>query len=204
MARVLIIGSYSLSLVRFRGALIKAIVGANHSVCACGPESEAWITEWLKNAGAEFQAIPISRTGTSPLDDIRAIKALRRTIRDWRPSHILAYTVKPVVYGAIAARFEPKPHFCAMVTGLGSTFLGDSAGKHGTRWIVRMLYRHAMGRADSVLFQNRDDLNDFLSLGLLGEESKAGLIRGSGVDLEEFAPQSLPDVHRGANVYPLR
>jgi len=193
MPRVMVIGSYSPSLVRFRGDLIRALVRQGHSVRACAPEIESWVAEWLKESGAEFESIPIRRTGTNPIEDLRTIRSLRKAIRRWRPSHLLTYTVKPVVYGAIAARLEGVPHFFPLITGLGSVFLDGAGEKRAINLMVRMLYRHAMNQADRVLFQNKDDISDFISMRLLRDDEKCSLTRGSGVNLEEFTLEPLPE-----------
>lgn len=188
----LIVGSFAESLVNFRGPLIRAAVSRGYRVVACAPGGDDALRARLAELGAEFRSIRLERTGVNPLTDLRTLWDLFRLMTELKPDAMLAYTVKPVVYGSIAARLARVPGIHSLITGLGYAFVDTTRGGRLTRWLVRMLYRVALRFNRRVLFQNRDDLALFLSLGLIRSEVQAVVVNGSGVDVEHFSVQSLP------------
>jgi glycosyltransferase involved in cell wall biosynthesis len=106
---------------------------------------------------------------------------------------VLTYTVKPVIYGLLAARTAGVPRRVALITGLGFSFLeARSAAQSVLQRAIRWLYRRALQGADVVLFQNRDDEEVFRSRGLLRPRQDVRLVAGSGVNLERYAARPLP------------
>ncbi|MCZ7675595.1 MAG: glycosyltransferase family 4 protein [Roseovarius sp.] len=196
MNRVLILASYAPSLRNFRGALIGELVGRGHEVYAAAPHllSDARTREWLESKGVACHDVPLSRTGLDPLADIRTLLALTRLMRRIRPDLFLGYTVKPVVWGLLAAKVTNVPGRVALITGLGYAFTGASTGLRGiVRHIARNLYGIALKRATLVFFQNPDDRDDFARLGLLPPGLRVEVVNGSGVDTDTFAPVSFPE-----------
>ncbi len=117
-------------------------------------------------------------------------------LRQIRPDIILTYTIKPVVYGSIAAWIAEVPSRNAMITGLGYTFMSESFKQKLLNVFAKGLYRVALRHARIVFFQNLDDLRLFKKLSLIGDFSKPILINGSGVDLSHF--QAAPHPARPA------
>ena len=194
MARVLILGSLAESLINFRGDLIRHLVAKGHTVVAVAPVGPAFVDEQLAAWGVERACVQLERTGSNVLADLRLIWQLRRLFRRTRPDVVLAYTIKPVVYGAIAARWSAVPRFAAMITGLGYAFSAPvSARQTLVRGFAQRLYRIAMQRSAIVFFQNSEDASDFRRLGLLDANQRVVLTRGSGVNLESFSRAALPD-----------
>jgi glycosyltransferase involved in cell wall biosynthesis len=192
---VLIIGGHVLSLVNFRGDLIQTLLarGARVNAVAPGldPSSPAWqtLTAW----GAVPHGVSLARTGQSPVEDLRTARELYGLCRRLAPSHTLAYTAKPVIYGLPASRLAGSARTTALITGAGYAFTPDvgSLRQRGTRIVLELLYRGALRAADRVVFQNPDDQALFVSLGLVDRE-RCGLIRGSGINLANFAVAPLP------------
>jgi glycosyltransferase involved in cell wall biosynthesis len=112
-------------------------------------------------------------------------------MRRIRPTATLPYTVKPVVYGTLAAWFAGVPHRFALVTGLGYAFTGDR--QKTVAKIIGFLYRAALGRAHKVFFQNPDDEQHFRALGILPARIASVVVNGSGVDLDVYRFHPLPD-----------
>jgi len=136
--------------------------------------------------GMLHHELPISRSGNNPLSELRTFWSLCRLFRDVRPLLVHLVTIKPVIYGGIAARFTSVPHVVAAVSGLGFVFLASGIKASVIRLFVNALYFIAFGKKDlRVIFQNSDDMKSFIDRGILGQH-KAVLIRGSGVDLVKY------------------
>lgn len=191
MARVVVFGSFPESLLNFRGAMLEAMVKAGHDVHAISPPAEPELVASLSAMGVTHHAVSLSRTGLNPFRDVISLLALVRMLRKLRPDCLLSYTIKPVVYGGIAARLAGVP-FYAMITGLGYVFSGAGLKGKILSTIVGFLYRMGLRRAKNVLFQNQDNLRFFQNRGLLNDPQQAVLINGSGVDLDHFSVEPLP------------
>jgi glycosyltransferase involved in cell wall biosynthesis len=124
----------------------------------------------------------MARSGMNPAADARLLLRYSKLLRRIRPAAYCGFTIKPNVYGAIAARMSGVPAI-NNVTGLGTTFLG-----HGMMWrFTRSLYRAAFRRSHRVFFHNRDDLRIFVEQRII-RPHQGRVIPGSGVDLDHFRP----------------
>lgn len=187
--KVLIIAGYTPSLINFRGDLIKAIVREGHEVIAVGPE--LGFEKEIEELGARFAQLPIVRTGTNPLNDILLLKEIFKLMKKEDPDLVFNYTIKPVIFGSIAARLSGVKNIYSMLTGLGFVFVAKGRKAFILKAISKFLYGIALKSCNKVLFQNPDDLNEFVSNKLVSR-SKTVLINGSGVNLEYFCPKPLP------------
>jgi glycosyltransferase involved in cell wall biosynthesis len=213
-----LLGSYPDSVVSFRGDLIRALVASNLDVtvmsAAASDQVSAEITSLGRGVGLDFldckgerrspvntsipfgkvnfRSYPIARSGLNPIADIVTLFALRRAFRDLSPTAILAYTIKPIIWGAIAIRVVPKARFVAMVTGLGYAFQGESIGRRLLNSLVVALYRFALRRADAVVFQNPDNRDEFVKRRIVCP-AKCHVVSGSGINLGRFEQTPLPD-----------
>ncbi len=191
--KVAVLGGYAPSLPHFRGPMIRAMVQAGHEVVAMAPGHDPVIVEKLAALGATYREVPLGRTGMNPLEDLKSIQALTATFREVRPDLLLSYTIKPVIYGSIAAARAGVPRRHAMITGLGSALMGEGFKMRCISAITRFLYRRGMARNQGVFFQNPDDRAFFEGQGLLPADIAITLINGSGVDLAHFTPAPLPE-----------
>ena len=189
----LLVASFPDSILDFRGALISALGDAGFDVHVAVPGVEPGSVHHARLAarGVTPHAIALVRTGRNPLVDVRSFVELWRLMRRLRPALVLCYTIKPVVYGAMASWLARIPRRFALVTGLGYAFQ-DGAGRGATRRIARGLYALALRRVTKVFFQNQDDLALFRSSGLLRPTTPAVVVSGSGVDLADFPARPLP------------
>ena len=211
--RILVIAGYAPSLVNFRGPLLRALVALGHKVMALAPPDEE-IGPQASDTAAELRAMgvalsrfPMRRGGVNPLQDLRTLLALRRDILELEPDLVLAYTIKPVIYGSLAARWAARaakatdPAVASLVTGLGYAFGGleteaEADSGCGCRWdsrrllseLVVRLYRKALEKNRVVIFQNPDDCALFARLGVTAKNQRTAVVAGSGVDLKHFAP----------------
>lgn len=191
--KILAIASFVESLRTFRGALLDALVTEGLSVCAAAPQVEdnQELEDYFNARGIQLHRIPLQRTGLNPVRDISTCFALYSLMRREQPDVMLGYTVKPVIYGVLAAWLAGVPHRFALITGLGYAFTN---GRNGlVIYIVRLLYRFALARAEKVFFQNPDDEALFRDLGILPASVPSVVVNGSGIDLAQFSPAPLPE-----------
>lgn len=192
MARVLMLAGYADSLVGFRDKLLQEMVSLGHEVIACAPEAPARVGEKLTEWGVQCRDVPLRRTGTGVLADLRYLFALVALLRKVRPDVVLPYTVKPTIYGSMAAAVTGVPVTGSMITGLGYAFSGESLRRRLIGHLVKTLYRLGLRGNRVVFFQNPDDMALFRRLRIVGRENHPTLINGSGIDLEQFRPASYP------------
>ncbi|MBV1874435.1 MAG: glycosyltransferase family 4 protein [Gammaproteobacteria bacterium] len=192
MACVIVIGGYAPSLVNFRKDLLKSLVSLGHTVIACAPGASDETIGELEEMGVDYCDIPVSRTGLNPLEDIRTFFALLSLFRKERPDAVLAYTIKPVIYGSLAAKVASVPAVFSMITGLGNAFVAEGFKSKLIRVLVSYLYRNGLTVNKQVFFQNPDDLVEFKQRGLLGSNDKGVLINGSGINTHTFQVHEMP------------
>ena len=192
MARVILLGSYPFALINFRGKLIEDLVDRGHEVIGCAPGENEEVQRSLETLGARYEPVRMQRTGMNPIADLVSMVSLWRTFRRLKADAIFAYTIKPVVYGSFAARLAGIPRIHSMITGLGYAFMGDTRKQRLVGVLAKFLYRNSLRLNHGVFFQNEDDAKLFVDQQLLAPD-KVTITGGSGVDLEHFALEPLPD-----------
>lgn len=188
---VMFIAGNARSLIANRGDLIRDMLAKGLTVAAAVPTRD-YLPD-VETLGIPIYPFEMGRTGTNPLSDLRTTFSLVRLMRHLRPKAVFGYTVKPIIYGSIAARMARVPRVYSMVTGLGHVFTTRSARTGAIRSMVTRLYRLGIHCSDRVFFQNPDDERDFTELGIIRDRRKIVRINGSGVDTESFARQPLPE-----------
>lgn len=192
--KILLIAGLADSLINFRGPLIAALQAKGMDVHVAAPDlpDGSPVRLQLQTMGLTVHTVPMLRTGTNPLADLHTAWALLRLMRQIAPSMVLCYTIKPVIYGTLAAWLAGVPHRFALITGLGYAFQGGGQ-RSRLQALVQGLYGLALARAQRVFFQNPDDLALFQDLGILQPHTPVCVVNGSGVDVTSFAVQPLPD-----------
>lgn len=176
-----IVANTAFNIYNFRLGLIKALQKEGHHVVAIAPKDS--YTELLRENNIEFIEVKnLARKGTNPLHDLLLMNEFRKIYKEQKLDAALQYTIKPNIYGTIAARFSNTKAICT-VTGLGYTFLNKSLAAK----VAHRLYRFAFSSASKVLFQNHDDLQTFLD-DKLADRSKTMVVPGSGIDTDHFHP----------------
>lgn len=188
MATILIIASYSNSLTKFRGALIETWLSEGHTIIAAAPGND--VKNALELRGIEYHEIPLERTSLNPFKDSLLLISLIHLLWRIKPEYLFLYTIKPVIYGSLAAFFLNKVAVYSMITGLGYVFINKDKNMVFKR-IVVYLYKLALKRNNKVLFQNPDDQSEFVGLNLVNR-NKTIIVNGSGVDLNYYSPVPLP------------
>jgi glycosyltransferase involved in cell wall biosynthesis len=119
------------------------------------------------------------------------MRELRSLMKSHEIDYVLSYTIKPCIWGALAADAEGVES-ASLVTGLGYSFIPRGVRQRIVGSISRRLWRRATDTNRVVIFQNPDDIDDFVAAGALADRSKSRLVNGSGVDMAHYAPAPLP------------
>lgn len=167
----------------FRGPLIRALVEMGHDVVSICPDGD--YTERLRAMGVRTHLVEFARHSVSPFQNIVLLYQIWRIIREEAPEVVHGFTHKAVIYGALAARFARVPRIVMTVTGLGTLFIRNDGLTRMLRCALVMQYRVALSSRVRVLFQNPDDMDEFISLNAVRRQ-QAQLTNGSGIDLTEF------------------
>lgn len=172
------------NLLNFRSGLIRALIAEGYEVVVVAPLDK--YVEYLPALGCRFVPLPMDNQGTNPVCDLLLFWRFLRLLSIEQPDVCLGYTIKPNVYGSLAARALGIP-MINNITGLGAVFIKGDWLNH----LVKGLYRVALFRSQKVFFQNDDDRQIFIKGGLV-PEGVADLLPGSGIDLIKFSPTPLP------------
>lgn len=197
----LLIASYPDSLIKFRGPLIEALCKTGLQVHIAVPDIEqnTEIKKELESKGVVIHGIPLRRTGMNPIVDMNTLVHLWKLIRRIKPNYVMGYTIKPVIYGSLAAWLAKVPKRFALITGLGYAFQGqeNSSIKRGlVRKLVQRLYATALSTTHKVFFQNPDDEALFRQLNILKSSTPSFVVNGSGVNVSEYELTPLPSQPR--------
>lgn len=172
------------NLAHFRAPLLRAFAARGAVLVALTPADAA--VKKLQDMGCTVAPLPIPAHGRNPWSDVVLFWSYLRLLRRYRPAVLLSFTVKPNIYGGLAARCLGIAQI-GNISGLGTAFIeGGWLGR-----LVGILYRLGLGGARTVFFQNPDDRDFFLQRRLV-RHRQAGLLPGSGVDLRHFAPMANP------------
>jgi glycosyltransferase involved in cell wall biosynthesis len=176
--KILIVVNSAWNLLNFRSGLIRALVANGYEVLAVAPD-DAYSAR-LSELGCRFVSLPMDNQGTHPLRDLLLFHRFWLLLRREQPDVLLAYTVKPNIYGSLAAGLLSTP-VVNNIAGLGAVFIKGGLLVR----LVRGLYRLALRRSAKVFFQNGDDRALFVDAGLVQPE-QTDLLPGSGIDLRRF------------------
>ncbi len=174
-------------LYNFRLPLAQALRERGNEVILVSPQGT--YGQRLAQAGFTWVRFPLSRKGTNPLRELGTLWKLVVLFRQIRPDVVHLFTIKPVLYGSIAARAAGVEHIINAITGLGHVFTDESTPVKLLRWLVLRIYRFALQNTH-VIFQNESDRELFVAKKLVSAE-QAMVIPGSGVDIDKFAPKAL-------------
>lgn len=194
--KFLIISSFLPSVLNFRGKLLEAIHQQGYEIHIIAPDLASFPAEHEKLLGLGYYVHEVSmqRTGTNPVADLKTLGSMYTLIKKIKPDYVLSYTIKPVIYGTLAAWLARVPNRYALITGLGYAF--QNVETQTTRSIFQKLvyglYQQALVRSHKAFFQNPDDLKLFQNLKLLNAQIPTVVVNGSGVNVADFNVLPLP------------
>jgi glycosyltransferase involved in cell wall biosynthesis len=186
-----VIGGLALSLTNFRQPLLEALIGRKFRVVGMAGEPNVQTTEKLRALGIDFVAVSLDRTSLNPLQATRSVVGLVKSIASLKPTAVLAYTVKPVIFGLLAARIAGVKNRYALITGLGFGFSGEGWKRKLLTRSLTAAYKVALLNANVVFFQNPDDEALFREK-VLPSSVPSHVVRGSGLDTSHFVLTPLP------------
>jgi glycosyltransferase involved in cell wall biosynthesis len=135
--------------------------------------------------GCRFQSIPIAKRALNPAADLRLLWSMYRLYKAEKPDVVHHHTIKPVIYGSVAARMADVPRVINTVTGLGYAFTGSAV-----KWLTKLVeveYKIALKSSHRTLFMNQADMDLFLERHLV-DPNRIELIQ-PGVDTVRFKPR---------------
>ncbi len=197
--KVLLVANTSWYLYNFRLPLLQDLRAAGYEVAAVAPHDN--YTPLLEQEGFTVHPWLVARRSINPFQEAHALVDLARIYQRESPDLAHHFTIKACLYGTIAAKLAKVPRVMNAVTGLGHVFLGTRKRTRLLRRALKPVYRAVfMARRATVVFQNADDQDKLVQLGITDGE-RAELIRGSGVDIDHFRP---PADHAGRFHSPLQ
>ena len=205
MKKFTIISSYLPSVLSFRGQLLKKIQEKGYKIHILAPDIEMFpdSSEELSNMGFFLHKIFMQRTGVNPFYDLITLINIYITLKKINPDYVLAYAIKPVIYGGLSSWLANVPSFFALIPGLGYLFqnVDNLSSRSLLRKTVHRVYAFALNKSDKIFFQNKDDLTLFRNLNLILPAKSVAIVNGSGVSVSEYSLVPYPrDEHQRIKV----
>ena len=165
----------------FKAELIKSIKKNGYRIVVLASVDN--YTEKLKEIVDEFYEIKLDSSGVNPIKDTYLIFQIYSICKRIKPTVILNFTIKPVIYGTLASRLLGGVPVINTITGLGTAFISSGFSNK----VAKFLYKFTFKYSYLVFFQNPDDQQFFKQLKIIIKDNTK-LISGSGVDLVKFKP----------------
>lgn len=182
--KLIMVANTAWSVFNFRHSLIKELLRCGVELYVIAPEDK--FSAKLTEMGCQVLDLPMQAKGVNPIADLALMLRLLRHYREIKPDFIIHYTIKPNIYGSLAAKLAGIPSL-AITTGLGYTFVNQNVVSQ----VAQLLYKFAFRYPKEVWFLNEDDRSVFLEHHLI-EPDKAVLLHGEGVNLNHFVPSDKP------------
>lgn len=177
--KLIFIGNTAWSMYNFRRPVFEHFLKQGCEVVVAS-SSDAVYENLLQLMGCRFRSVDMESKGKNPMKDFKTMWQIRCILREERPDICFFYTIKPNVYGGIAATLTGIP-FVPVTTGLGYVFLVDNIVSK----IAKFLYKMAFRKAVQVWFLNQDDVDAFKQARLVPDD-KISVLRGEGIDVGRF------------------
>lgn len=190
--KIVVLSSHTPSLYWFRNDMMKAFCEKGHTVYALGNEDEQKWASGFYEQGIKYKQIYVQRNGMNPLSDLKTLRSITKALKEIKPDKIFTYQAKTIIYGTIAANNLGITEVYPLIAGLGSVFLNDGLKTKVVRKILMTEYRYSMRKCPAVFFQNSDDLRVFQQMKVIKNQNVA-MLHGSGVSLEKFSVQPMPE-----------
>jgi len=166
------------NIFNFRLGLLLALQKEGYNIVAIAPLDEYVIK--LTEVGIKHYHVNMNNKGTNPIEDLKLIYDFYKLYKKIKPDVILHYTIKPNIYGSIAARLSGVPAI-NNISGLGTVFLNNLISSK----VAKLLYKISLRSPKKVFFQNNYDRELFINAKLIAEK-RTGLLPGSGINTDVF------------------
>lgn len=177
--KILILANMDIGLYKFRKELIEELLQQKNEVYISLPDGE--LVRPFEEMGCTFIDAPVDRRGINPKTDLGLFSRYRKMIKEVNPDLVITYTIKPNIYGGIAARLAKKK-YAVNITGLGTAF--ENAGL--IRTIVVTLYKFALKKAKVIFFENSANRDELLSFKVCDKEQTV-VLNGAGVNTDTYS-----------------
>ena len=181
--KILILANFDVGLYQFRKETIERLLTDNEVVISL-PYGK--LVDPLCEMGCRFVDTPMERRGLNPFRDLSLFFRYLHLLSKEKPDKVLAYTIKPNIYGGLACRIKKIPYY-SFITGLGSIFQSESFIKK----MVTVMYRTGIKKASRIFFENAENLRIFEESGI-SDTSHSVLLNGAGVNLEHYKVSDYP------------
>ena len=188
--KFVLIASHAKSVINFRRNLIDDLQNNSMDVHVLIPKLSSIDNDVtrkkIEEIGVTVHEVHLNRTGLNLISDFIAFIHIVITLWKIKPDYVISYTIKPVIYGTLAAKIAGIKHRFALITGLGSVFNeGKSKRSKSLLFIVKHMYKVSLLGAEKVFFQNPDDMRSFQKYKIVSALQSC-VVNGSGVDLDYY------------------
>ena len=183
--KIAIVLNTSWNIYNFRSGLVRSLIQNGHEVFAIAPYDH--FTEKVKSLGCQYIPVKMDSRGVNPVKDFLLTLELYSIYKRIKPDIILHFTIKPNIYGTLAASLLGIP-VVNNVCGLGTVFLRKGISSKIAIWLYKFSFRFPK----KIFFQNADDQKLFLDQGIVRPEV-CDLVPGSGINIEQFVPMPKAD-----------
>lgn len=181
--RIAMVINTSWNIYNFRVGLLKALENEGYKIIVIAPYDD--YSKKLEALGFEYHEIKMNNKGTNPLEDMHLLWNFYTLYKKLKVDALLQYTIKPNIYGSLAARLLGIP-VISNISGLGTVFLDDGFSSK----VAKVLYKIALLRVKKVFYQNKHDRDLFIATKLV-DEKKTDVLAGSGINTQIFKPKML-------------
>lgn len=182
--KILFVANYMWDIYIFRAGVIRALVSDGHEVVVVAPD-DGRIDMKRAIPGVKSISINLNKRGINPIEDLKLTLELYKLYKRENPDIIFHYTIKPNIYGTLAAKMAGKKSV-AILTGLGYSFVkGGVIAK-----IAVGLYKFSLKFSKEIWVLNSDDKETLINSGI-GDSKKIFILPGEGTDCERFKPMPM-------------
>jgi glycosyltransferase involved in cell wall biosynthesis len=178
--KILISINTSWNIINFRLGLLQALQKEGYEITVLAPKDK--YSELFRNYNFKYYDIEMNNKGTNPIEDFKLTISYYKILKEIKPDLMLNYTIKPNIYGTIAANLLKIPTI-NNIAGLGTLFVNENF----ITKIAKYLYKYSQDKASKIFFQNNEDFELFTSSRLV-DRKKSDILPGSGVNTDKFKP----------------
>lgn len=184
--KIIILVNYLSFFLSHRLPIAKALLDNGVDVFIGYGDSGGADPKSLEKKGFNVTLVPMQPGGINLLKEIKTIYYIWKFFKRINPDIVHLVTIKPYLYGGIISRLTGVPGLVSAISGLGTLFIGKDLKSKILRFIIYPFYKFALNHINQiVIVQNKDDLKVLVKWGVLNP-SKVKLLKGSGVQLENF------------------
>lgn len=183
--RLVFVGNTAWGMYNFRRPVLQYFINKGNEVFVITPK-DVTFQNHLKSIGCKCYTIDIEAKGYNPIKDMKTMWQIRKILKIENPDCCFFYTIKPNIYGSMAAAALNIPYI-PIITGLGYVFLVNNLVSK----VAKLLYKVAFCKAKQIWFLNQDDANAFKKEKLINEK-KISILKGEGIDVNRF------EIHHGS------